>query len=77
MQYTGFEDRNRKNIYEGDILKCKNYESGIESKITCQYSYGAFKFNGWLFHDLPDRGYFVEVIGNIYENIDLLEVKAA
>lgn len=75
MQYTGLKDRNGKEIYEGDIIKfTDNYNTDIPEKI------GVVKFNNASFY-ITDGAYScyrwidinVEVIGNIYENPDLLE----
>lgn len=70
MQSTGLKDKNGKEIYEGDILRIfdKNYEVKIiqtESRMFVNYGYPD-KHNG----PAPD---WVEVIGNIYENPELLK----
>jgi len=79
MQYTGLKDKNGKEIYEGDIVRIKqyNYDSEwrlctltIVSPITftsdCQF-FPTKLVNNRLWE--PDT----EVIGNIYENPELLE----
>ena len=67
MQYTGLHDKNGKEIYEGDIIKyCFNDESKIDYIV---FESGMFTVSNairWGFE-------YDEVIGNIYENPELLE----
>lgn len=84
-QYTGLDDKNGKEIYEGDIvlLDCYYYEEpAFDGEFKVIYD----DINGmWLLVDLEnkDRGvtfgeirsYYkaeIEVIGNIYDNPELL-----
>lgn len=84
-QYTGIDDKNGKEIYEGDIvlLDCYYYEEpAFDGEFKVIYD----DINGmWLLVDLEnkDRGvafgeirnYYkaeIEVIGNIYDNPELL-----
>lgn len=84
-QYTGLKDKNGKEIYEGDIVFTKWEEAEVGrdegSKSIVFYS---LKNGGWstnkegydaewnyhlVFHCFPKH---TEVIGNIYENPELL-----
>lgn len=81
-QYTGLKDINDADIYEGDICRCINcedeeYLSKIEFddgafkiEVTgCDYDYTAI---GWaLNNDIQE----IEIIGNIYENPEILAVE--
>ena len=79
LQNTGLHDKNGKEIYEGDILKLTN---GGEIRIgKVIYEYSGFTIDvinmnkpyGRVCFSMPKR--YIEVIGNIYENPELLERK--
>jgi len=71
MQYTGLKDKNGKEIYEGDIVK--NYAI-IEQVIVVKFIEGCFyPFTNGI--DFRIEAQDVEVIGNIYENPELLAGK--
>lgn len=70
LQFTGHQDRNGIEIYEGDIV----LSSLWNAPFTVDFKNGAFQiYNINLEQYLDDKK--LEVIGNIYENPELLEDK--
>lgn len=80
MQYTGLKDKNGKEIYEGDILKQAD-EDIIVAEYKCLEvdAFEGIGFNLWSFigeynkFDCARLQSELEVIGNIYENPELLK----
>jgi len=90
MQYTGLKDKNGNEIYEGDILEIPEYYDGDYKtkahKAVVEYDNSGFDlfyggeglYNGHSGYDNLDTMVGNEpivVIGNIYENPELLEEK--
>ena len=82
MQYTGLKDINGKEIYEGDILRCKCNESKYKINVIewwqsyCNLGYRLKDSKGHTLMIKPThlKTMEVEIIGNIYENPELLQV---
>lgn len=86
MQYTGLKDKNGKEIYLGDILQTSNltdhsidiWDKNVHGLTICQELDDrlGFTFSNWHPKYDEDSVYdfrYIEVIGNIYENPELLK----
>ena len=77
MQYTGLKDKNGKEIYEGDVVKW--FSNRVEKAIV-QFSNGIFQLkiqepenDDYYMDILYNWTSTIEVIGNLYENPELLD----
>jgi uncharacterized phage protein (TIGR01671 family) len=72
MQFTGLTDKKGKKIYEGDIVRFVNQEEKYDKNHVIEWKHNGFVVNGWTLH-LEHEGTVYEVIGNIYENPELIK----
>ena len=69
QQFTGLEDRSGKKIYEGDIIQVSG--AGKYPVVWDRYFFDLDNYDQYSMYDLKPQE--MTVIGNIFENPDLLK----
>ena len=88
-QFTGLTDKNGKMIFEGDIVKCTDTINDFEFNAVVEFGNPNGEYNWgyqlkfisgeesnfdilcWV--DMKETGAYIEIIGNIHDNPELLE----
>jgi len=73
LQYIGLKDKNGVDIYEGDIVTYSDGISRFLNVIVYQEDSAMFILDSFRHEQIPK---IIEVIGNIYQNKELLEETA-
>lgn len=71
-QYTGLKDRNGREIYEGDVVRFLDADDKVKNE-EVRFGEGGFTPVVEICWMADIEGMFVEVIGNIHDNPELLE----
>lgn len=72
MQYTGLKDKNGIEIYESDIVKGNNWVGEVKW-LTFGWFVHRYNADGEVEEDFAITDYPFKVIGNVYENSELLK----
>jgi uncharacterized phage protein (TIGR01671 family) len=77
QQFTGLQDKNGKEVFEGDILQYRDgsHQAPYYDKVVVEWisENDGYDYSGWKLTDNFLQGGQFKVIGNIFENPDLLQ----
>ena len=80
MQFTGLKDKQGKEIYEGDIVHDEVFDEICEigfGQCSCgmgdEYGAWGFYLKRKKYNSLLDDSAYIEIIGNIFENLALVK----
>ena len=80
MQSTGLKDKNGKEIFEGDILAVEADDEVVNVNVLWDKKHALFIFKSKKYNEeellaelVEDNACLIEIIGNIYENLELLK----
>jgi uncharacterized phage protein (TIGR01671 family) len=73
-QFTGMYDKNNNRIFEGDIVILFDEKCVVKTS-EMRASFGLYKISNNMFYEMIHKNdqKWLEVIGNIYDNKDLLD----
>jgi uncharacterized phage protein (TIGR01671 family) len=73
-EYTGLEDKNGRDIFEGDILNYPRHGSDVSREVGfLNGSFVLINQRGEFYAPIDTAGPISEVVGNVFENPELLK----
>lgn len=75
MECTGLKDKEDKELYEGDIVRCYEHKESFVGVVEFMHGMFGFRDKDSDFIELACWVTSLDILGNIYENPELLENK--